>query len=76
MGVSTLIEVAGFVCLVIAAFLVHVIAGFVTAGLALILVGYCTDDAAAAVAVSRIVDPVRLSWRLWRARGVTDVVAA
>lgn len=63
MKVSTLAELAGFACISVAAFIGFVAwrlaPGFAVTGACLLLVGYGTEDAQAALAVARIVDPFR-----------------
>ena len=56
---STLVELAGFACLTIAAFLVNVVAGFTVGGISLLFIGYGTDDRAAGLSVARMVEPFR-----------------
>lgn len=61
MKASTATELAGFVCLSIAGFLWRSIpVGFIVTGLSLLLVGLSTEDAAASVAIGRVVGPVRM----------------
>ena len=60
MKVSTLAELAGFACLSAAGFAWRSIpVGLVVTGLCLLLIGLSTEDAAAAVAIGRVVGPVR-----------------
>ena len=68
MKISTLVELAGFACLTVAAFMVHVIAGFVTAGVCLLFIGYAVEDQAAALAVGRLAAPVRAARARRRSR--------
>jgi hypothetical protein len=55
---STLLEIAGFACLSIAAFQWSRIAGLVAVGLSLLLIGYATDDERASSAVYKLVHPL------------------
>lgn len=55
---STAAEIAGFVCLAVAAFILNTVAGLITTGLLLVLVGYAIEDAAALLAVRRLVAPI------------------
>jgi len=62
--VSTLLELAGFACWVLAAsvwqtYRLECVTGLLALGLALLVVGYSFDDAAATVAVKRVIAPVR-----------------
>lgn len=59
MKLSTLVELAGFTAITVAAWRLNVEAGLFTLGVCLLFVGYATEDAAAAVAMSRVVDPLR-----------------
>lgn len=62
MKISTLVELAGFTCFSVAAFLGflawRLVPGFAVTGICLLLIGYGTEDDKAALAVGRIVDPV------------------
>lgn len=55
---STLVELGGFACLDVAAFRWTLIAGLVTTGFSLLLIGYATEDAAAVIAVGRMTAPL------------------
>ena len=60
MKVSTFAELAGFACLSHAGFVWRTIpVGWVVTGLCLLLIGLSTEDTAAAVAIGRVVGPVR-----------------
>lgn len=57
---STFLELAGFASLIAATFLLGgLIAALYSGGAVLLLIGYATDDAKAAVSVARAVAPVR-----------------
>ena len=57
MKLSTVVEIAGFAALVTAAFTWQTTAGVVALGICLLIIGYATEDDAAAVSVARVVDP-------------------
>ena len=60
MKASTAVELAGFACLSAAGFWWRSIpVGLVVTGICLLLVGLATEDAAAALAIARVVGPVR-----------------
>ena len=64
MKVSTLAELVGFACLSAAGFAWRSIpVGLVVTGLCLLLIGLSTEDTAAAVAIGRVVGPVRARHR-------------
>ena len=58
MKLSTVVEIAGFAALVTAAFMWQTIAGVVALGICLLIIGYATEDDAAAVTVARMISPV------------------
>ena len=69
MKVSTLAELAGFACLSAAGFAWRTIpVGLVVTGLCLLLIGLSTEDTAAAVAIGRVVGPVRARHRRVKAQ--------
>lgn len=79
MKISTAVELCGFVCFSVAAF-VGVYAwrlapGFVVTGGCLLLIGYGTEDRAAALAVGRILDPWQRRLMMRRAKKVTRKAA-
>jgi hypothetical protein len=55
---STVVELAGFVCLVLGAWMLAPVAGVFVAGVSLLFIGYATSDDAAEVAVKRVIDPL------------------
>jgi len=60
MKASTAAELAGFACLSAAGFAWRTIpVGLVVTGLCLLLIGLATEDTVAAVAIGRVVGPVR-----------------
>ena len=60
MSVSTVAELLGFACLSAAGFMWRSIpVGLVVTGLCLLLVGLATEDTAAAIAVGRVIAPLR-----------------
>lgn len=65
---STVLEVAGFVCLAVTAFMLSVVAGFAVCGVSLILIGYATEDQAAAVKFKTVVAAVQYRINMRRAR--------
>ena len=58
MRLSTLLEVAGFAVLSIAAFQWNLTAGLVAVGLSLLVVGYATDDERVAGVVYKALHPL------------------
>lgn len=65
---STVVELAGFACLDVAAFRWTLIAGLVTTGFSLLLVGYATEDTTAVVTVTRMLEPLRRRRASFKAR--------
>ena len=59
MRLSTLVELAAFVCLVRMGFLFGPEAGWGAASGSLLFIGYATDDTNAVVAVSRVINTAR-----------------
>ena len=58
MRLSTLLEIAGFACLSIAAFRWSTVAGLVAVGISLLLIGYATDDERASNVAYKLVHPL------------------
>lgn len=56
--ISTIVELAGFASLSAAAFYWNTIAGLVTLGLCLLVVGRAIEDGQAVVTINRMVQPV------------------
>lgn len=56
---STLAELAGFVLISVAAWMLHPVAGLAVAGAALVLIGYAMDDAQVAVSARKMLAPFR-----------------
>lgn len=65
---STAVELVGFACLTVAAFLVDVRVGFLVAGFVCIFIGYGTDDRQAGLSVDRMTAPFRSRWQARRAK--------
>ena len=60
MKASTAVELAGFACLCVAAFLgAGLVVGLCVTGFVGLLIGYAVEDAAAALAVSRVLVPIK-----------------
>jgi hypothetical protein len=55
---STLVELVGFACFVVGAWMLSAVAGVFTLGAALLFIGYALDDDQSLVAVRRAVDSV------------------
>jgi hypothetical protein len=62
---SSVVELAGFGCLVVFAALMYGPAAWAAAGVCLLVVGYGTDDAAF---TAKVVDPLRRRWQGRKAR--------
>jgi len=74
--ISTGVELAGFICLAVAAFIwqsvpLEVVTGLVTTGVLAVFVGYALDDAAAVVSLARAARPLRA--RLARRKAMREV---
>lgn len=65
MKLSSLVELAGFACLVVFARAMYGPAAWATAGVCLLVVGYGTDDQAFS---RQVVDPVRRRRTAWKAK--------